>query len=76
METVQHVVSGCEKLAQRKYKRRHEYVVKMLHWKLCEKFGLESNERWYEHEPESVVENDGLKLLRDANIQYDHRHRS
>ena len=40
--------------------------------KLCEKYGLESNERCYEHDPESVVENDGVKVLWDINIQCDH----
>ena len=72
METVNHIVSGCEKLAQREYKRRHDNVAKMVHWKLCEKYGFKSNEKWYEHEPESVVENDRVKLLWDVNIQCDH----
>ena len=43
-------------------------IIKML----CEKHSLKSNERWYEHEPESVVENDGVKLLWEVNIQCDH----
>ena len=72
METINHIVSGCEKLVPREYKRRHGNVAKMLHWKLREKYGSESNERWYEHEPQSVVENDGVKLLWDVNIQCDH----
>ena len=71
METATHIVSGCEKLVQREYKRRHDNVANMVHYKLCEKYGLES-ERWYEHEPESVVENDGVRLLWDVNIQCDH----
>ena len=57
---------------QRGHRHRHDNVVKVMHWKLCEKYGLESNERCYEHEPESVVENDGVKLLWDLNIQCDH----
>ena len=37
-ETVAHIVSECSKLAQKEYKQvRHDNVVKMLHWKLCEK---------------------------------------
>ena len=54
------------------YKHRRDNVTKMEHWNLFEKYGLKSNERWYEHESESVVENDGLKLLWDVNIQCDH----
>ena len=37
-ETVAHIVSECSKLEQKEYKQvRHDNVVKMLHWKLCEK---------------------------------------
>ena len=37
-ETIAHIVSECSKLAQKEYKQvRHDNVVKMLHWKLCEK---------------------------------------
>ena len=67
-----YIVSGCEKLAQREYKRRHDIVAKMVHWRLCEKYGLESNERWYEYEPEPAIENDGVTLLWNLNIQCDH----
>ena len=31
-ESVQHIVSGCEKLAQKEYKRRHDNVAKKIHW--------------------------------------------
>ena len=31
-ESVQHLVSGCEKLAQKEYKRQHDNVAKKVHW--------------------------------------------
>ena len=31
-ESVQHVISGCEKLAQKGCKRRHDNVPKEVHW--------------------------------------------
>lgn len=70
-ESVQHIVSGCEKLAQREYKRRHDNVARKVHWDLCRKHGLEHHEKWYEHSPEGVVENDEVKILWDINIQCD-----
>ena len=70
-ETVQHIVSGCEKLAQKEYKRRHDNVAKRVHWELCKKNGLEYREKWYEHVPEGAVENDSVKILWDINIQCD-----
>ena len=52
------VVSSCEKLAQREHKMRHDNVARKIHWDLCKKRGLECSEKWHEHEPEEVVEND------------------
>jgi len=70
-ETVQHIICECKKLAQREYKRRHDTVAKLVHWTLCEKYNLERTERWYEHCPNGVVENDDIKLIWDINIQCD-----
>ena len=39
-ETVQHIMCECKKLAQREYKRKHDIVAKLVHWKLCEKLNL------------------------------------
>ena len=39
--TVQHIICECKKLAQREYKRRHDTVAKLVHWKFCEKYNLE-----------------------------------
>ena len=69
-ETVQHIRCECKNLAQREYKRRHDTVAKLIHWKLCEKHNLRK-EKWYEHCPEGVVEDDGVKLIWDINIQCD-----
>ena len=70
-ESVQHLISGCEKLAQKEYKRRHDTVAKKIHWDLCKKNGLEHTERWYEHVPEGAIENEEVKVLWDINIQCD-----
>ena len=32
----------------------------------------EAGDKWYEHEPESVLENENYKILRDFSIQTDH----
>ena len=70
-ETVQHIICECKKLAQREYKRRHDTVAKLVHWKLCEKHNLERKEKWYEQCPEGVVEDDDVKWICDINIQCD-----
>ena len=70
-ETVQHIICECKKLAQREYKRRHDTVAKLVHWKLCEKHNLERKEKWYEYCPEGAVGDDDVKLIWDINIQCD-----
>ena len=44
----------------------------MVHWKRARKCNLEAGDKWYEHEPESVLENEDYKILWDFNIQTDH----
>ena len=70
-ESVQHITSECEKLAQKEYKRRHDNVAKKIHWELCKENALEHKERWYEHNPEGVAENECVNSLWDVNIQCD-----
>ena len=70
-ETVQHIICECKKIAQREYKRRHDTVAKLIHWKLREKHNLEKKEKWFEHCPGGAVEDDDVKLIWDINIQCD-----
>ena len=64
-ETVMHLFSGFPKLAQKQYKRRHDNVARRVHWELCKKHGLENSDRWYEHTPPDVVENDEVEYYPD-----------
>ena len=59
-ECIDHVVIGCSKFAQKEYKRR---LRKMVHWKLARKCNSEAGDKWYEHEPESVLENEDYKIF-------------
>ena len=63
---------NVKKLAQREYKGRHDTVVKLVHWKFCEKHNLERKKKGNEHSPEGVVEDDDVKLILDVNIQCDY----
>ena len=54
------------KLAQKECKRRHGNLVKIVHWKLARKFNFEAGDKWYEHEPEVVLENEDHKILWDG----------
>ena len=71
-ESIDHIVSGCSKLAQKEYKRRHDNLGKIVHWKLARKCNFEAGDKWYEHEPESVLESETYKILWDFSVQTDH----
>ena len=71
-ESIDHVVSGCSKLAQKEYKRRHDNLGKIVHWKLARKCNFEAGDKWYEHEPENVLESEDYKIFWDISIQTDH----
>ena len=43
-----------------------------MHWKLARKCNFEAGDKWYEHEPESVLENEDYKILCDFSIPTDH----
>ncbi|XP_068709115.1 uncharacterized protein [Montipora foliosa] len=68
-ESMGHLVGECSKLAQTEYKHRHDNVARMIHWNIAHSYGLDVSNKWYEHKPEWVIENDHVKLLWDFNIQ-------
>ena len=59
-ETVGHLMSACDKLAQRDYKRRHDRMGLRIYWELCGKYGITRTERWFEETPDRIrVKKDG-----------------
>ena len=70
--TISHIQSECGKLAQKEYKRRHDSAGSYVHSQFCVKLGFNRVRLWYEHEPESVVENKNFKAIQDFTVQCDH----
>ena len=54
-ETVKHIISGCKRLAQTEYKKRHDKVALRVHWLMRRKHGVECTDKWYDHQPLAVV---------------------
>ena len=44
-ESIHHIVGGCSKLAQNEYKRRHDNLTKIVHWKLARKCKFEAGDK-------------------------------
>ena len=45
VESIDHIVSGCRKLAQKECKTRHGNQGKIVHWKLARKFNFEAGDK-------------------------------
>ena len=54
LETVGHLVSGCGKLCQKEYRKRHDRVGLRVYWELCGKYGVKRSEKWYEEVADPV----------------------
>ena len=70
-ETINHILNECSKLAQSEYKRRHDWIGRRIHWEVCRQYNVRVPDKWYEHLPERVIENEQVKVLWDFNIQTD-----
>ena len=47
-------------------------IARLVHWKLCCKNGLKRSEKWCEHQPDGVEEDERCNILWDTTIQCDH----
>ena len=70
-ETARHIVSGCKKLAQREYRKRHNKVALQAHWEMCRKYGIECTDKWYDHQPLPVAENREVRITWDTTVYTD-----
>ena len=71
VESVKHLLRNCTFFLNGGYKRRHDKVCLNLHWSLCKKYDIAVADKWYQHKPDAVMENEKVKLLWDFNIQTD-----
>ena len=62
-------VSGTERAQD---KKRRDNIARLLDWTVCCKYDLSRSEKWYDHQPDGLVENERCKILWDMNIQCDH----
>ena len=70
-ETIDHIVSGCPILAPTEYIHRHDQAASYIHWKICKHFQLPAADKWYEHQPTTVAENNKVTVLWDMPVNTD-----
>ena len=71
-EAINHILSECCKLAQKKYKTRHDWMGKVIRREMCKKLKFDHTNKWYMHNAAAVLENGTHRLLWDFDIHMDH----
>ena len=71
-DMINHIVNECNKLAQKEYQTRHDWVGKVIHWEMCKKLKFDHKNKWYKHKATSVQENYTHELIWEFDIQTDH----
>ena len=72
VETVGHIISGCQTLAADKYLNRHNQVAAQLHLDICKHYAIKADaQHWYQHNPERVMENEKTTILWDHQVKTD-----
>ena len=71
-ETFNHIISECSKLTQKVYKKKHDWMGKVIHTEMCKKCKFDHTNKWYIHSPNYVKGNEKHKLLWDLSIRSDH----
>ena len=70
-ETIDHLISGCSELAKTEYTQRHNRTAAYIHWKICKHYNIKATDKYYDHEPKPITENNEATILCDMSIQTD-----
>ena len=70
-ESIEHILAGCPELAKVEYLKRHNNAAAYIHWKILEHYNIKATEKWYEHNPETVTENERVTILWDMQVHTD-----
>ncbi|KAL4714207.1 hypothetical protein ACJJTC_002844 [Scirpophaga incertulas] len=72
-ETVQHIISGCDKLAGTHYVKRHNNLVQYVYWCLAKKHRIEVSSLWWKEKmiQPQVKENESTKILWEMPVHTD-----
>ena len=71
-EMINRIISEYSKLPQKVYKTRHDCVGKEIHWFMSRKFKFDHTNKWFIHNPTSVLEKETHNFQWDFDIQTYH----
>ena len=61
----------CPELAKTEYIKRNKNAAAYMHWNILKHYNIKANDKWYEHQPETVIENE--KSYRSLGCASTHR---
>ena len=70
-ESVDHVIAGCPELAKTEFIQRHDNAASYIHWKVYQSYDMKTTFKWYDHKPDTVVENERAMILWNMPIHTD-----
>ena len=72
-EAVDHIVFECEVLTKTEHISRHNNAAAYLHWSICKDHDIEMTDKWYKHQPETVMHNkdNNITIMRDMPVNTD-----
>ena len=63
-------MSKCNKLVQKDYESRHDWLRNGINWELCKRLKFYHNNKWYMHKLEAVLKNVIHKIFWDFEIKW------
>ena len=67
-ESIEHILYECPELAKTEYIKRHNNAAAYMHWKILQHYNIKANDKWFEHQPETVTENEKVTILCDMQV--------
>ena len=71
VESVFHILSGCDTLAHKEYLHRHDQVAKLVHHTICRHFKIPVPPNWSAHKPDEVIVTSEVEIVWDQFIDTD-----
>ena len=70
---VDHLATCCGRLLEFDYKRRHNEIVRCIHYMITKRYGLNNNKRLKRYKVENVISNDRVRIKSDTPILTENR---
>uniref|UniRef100_H3A107 Reverse transcriptase domain-containing protein n=1 Tax=Latimeria chalumnae TaxID=7897 RepID=H3A107_LATCH len=66
-----HILTACPVLVPNEYLNHHNRAASYIHWHVSKNFKMEVTDKWYQHQPQPVTENQEVTILWDMHVHTD-----